>query len=137
MVPAVTAMAAVLQAAEASTQEQTAEGAEQASATAQCLDHLKELFDMAWAHPSVKVVQAAVSSAQNLLQNPACLDLCRVIVPGLVDAIATEPPKIALPAMEHAWGIFPTLLAAQSQTGDAKLVKSSTQLLLQLVSQPS
>lgn len=137
LVPAVTAMAAVLQAAEASTQEQTAEGAEQASATAQCLDHLKELFDMAWAHPSVKVVQAAVSSAQNLLQNPACLDLCRVIVPGLVDAIATEPPKIALPAMEHAWGIFPTLLAAQSQTGDAKLVKSSTQLLLQLVSQPS
>lgn len=135
LVPAVTAMAAVLQAAhEGSTQEQTAEGAEQASATAQkCLDHLKELFDMAWAHPSVKVVQAAVSSAQNLLQNPACLDLCRVIVPGLVDAIATEPPKIALPAMEHAWGIFPTLLAAQSQTGDAKLVKSSTQLLLQLV----
>ena len=132
LVPAVTAMATVFRATQ---QSAGAEGAEHAVASAQkSLDRLKELFDLAWLHPSVKVVQAAVSSAQNLLQNPACSDLCRVIVPGLVDAIATEPPKLTPAAMEHAWGLFPSLLAAQS--ADAKLLKSSTQLLLQLVSEP-
>eukprot|EP00438_Fugacium_kawagutii_P011794 Skav222968 [mRNA] locus=scaffold1489:821250:826521:- [translate_table: standard] len=129
LVPAVTAMAAVLRAQGAP--EEGFEGHEDAQAAQKCLDHLQKLFAMAWLHPSVKVVQAAVSSAQNLLQNPACSDLCWVIVPGLVDAIAKEPSKMAPPALEHAWGLFTTLLGAQA--GDSKMVKSSTQLLLQLV----
>ena len=129
-------MATALRATDAMDSTEDVAGVEsvERGAAQKCFENLRQVFDNAWSHPSVKVVQTAVSSAQNLLQSPVCSELCRVIVPGLVDAIATEPPKLPIAAMEHAWGLFPTLLAAQSQTGDAKLAKSSIHLLLQLVS---
>ncbi|CAJ1456592.1 unnamed protein product [Effrenium voratum] len=130
LVPAVSGMAHVqAEAPEQGLQPLAGAEAEAAQAARRCLAQLKRLFELAWKHPSAKVAQTAVSSAQNLLQNPACSDLCAVIVPGLVRAIA-EPMQ----PMEQAWGVIPTLLVAQRQAGESEMVKGTLQMLLQLVS---
>ncbi|CAE7844202.1 unnamed protein product [Symbiodinium necroappetens] len=143
LVPAVTAMASVRQCCKELPEDESATGdeplatsgtvRERAEATVQrCLLLLKTLFDMGWSHPSVKVAQAAISSAQNLLQNSACTGLCMIIVPGLVSAMASPefPPAVA----ETAWGALPAMLAAQHQAKIQELVRATTQLILQLVS---
>lgn len=128
LVPAISAMAML---SKASREEQAGEEVQsldsEQSLVQKCLERMQGLFELAWQHPNPKVAQVAISSAQSLLQQPACSDLCSVIVPGLVAAIAMEPPKMQPLAMEQAWGIFPTLLQVQ----EAKIV--TLQLVLQLV----
>ena len=127
LVPSVSAMAVLSKASQEQAEGEAVSQAEH-DLVQKCWERIQLLFELAWAHPNFKVAQVAISSAQSLLQQPACSDLCNVIVPGLVEAISTEPPKMQLPAMEQAWSLFPTLLQVQQEAKSATL-----QLLLQLV----
>lgn len=103
------------------------------SAARKCLVRLQQLFELSLVHESGKVAQTAASSAQNLLQNPACRELCVVIVPCLVSAMACEPPRVPAAAMEVAWGAISTMMAVQQQAGSQELVRATTKLVLRLV----
>ncbi|CAE7324933.1 heatr5a [Symbiodinium natans] len=141
LVPAVTSMASVLRLCSTELPEDELQGGEPLAtsgtvervegAVKRCLAQLQALFEMGWSHQSSKVAQAAVSSAQNLLQHSACIGLCMIIVPGLVSAMASQMPPAVV---EAAWGAIPGMLAAQHQAGIQDLVKATTQLILHLVS---
>jgi len=86
-----------------------------------------QTFVKAWQHPSGKVVQVAISSAQNLLQHPACTMLCPLIIPSLV-LLLTSPALESIAV--HVWGAMSAMIAVQ-QPG--VLVESTTSMILQLV----
>eukprot|EP00930_Biecheleria_cincta_P040182 TRINITY_DN27552_c0_g2_i1.p1 TRINITY_DN27552_c0_g2~~TRINITY_DN27552_c0_g2_i1.p1 ORF type:complete len:2211 (-),score=393.20 TRINITY_DN27552_c0_g2_i1:58-6690(-) len=140
LVPAVSSMASVLkpglvgQAVEGELPLPADVGMESAkSAARKCLVRLRQLFELSLVHESGKVAQTAASSAQNLLQNPACGELYEVIVPCLVSAMACEPPRMPTAAAEVAWGVISTMHAVQHQSGCQELVRATTQLVLRLV----
>eukprot|EP00931_Biecheleriopsis_adriatica_P047184 TRINITY_DN27174_c0_g1_i1.p1 TRINITY_DN27174_c0_g1~~TRINITY_DN27174_c0_g1_i1.p1 ORF type:complete len:2249 (+),score=465.66 TRINITY_DN27174_c0_g1_i1:722-6748(+) len=98
-----------------------------------CLERLKKVFESSFCHANGKVAQTAVSSAQNLLQNPSCSELCPLILPCLLSSIASEPPKMPSASLDAAWSVLSAMLGAQHQAGCQEAVRATTQLVLRLV----
>jgi len=96
---------------------------------------IKQVFSTAFAHENAKIVQAAVSSTQNLLQNPMCAVLCPIAVPALLLALVSAQSQIPDIMCEKAWGVAPAMVEGQQQQGDAApLAQLTTKMLLSVVS---
>mmetsp|Transcript_90299 Transcript_90299/g.142647 ORF Transcript_90299/g.142647 Transcript_90299/m.142647 type:complete len:286 (-) Transcript_90299:40-897(-) len=101
-----------------------------------CLNSIKHVFSAALQHSNAKSVQAAVSSVQNLLQNPACVVLSPVIVPCLISALTNPVSTMPEASFEIAYGAVPAMVASL-QASDAELHKefngAATQMMLMIV----
>lgn len=94
---------------------------------------VKEVFTSALGHKSSKVVQTAVSSMQNLLQNRSCTVLGPVVVPCLLLALVSPAPSIPDGTLETAWTVISAMVAGQQACESRELVGATTQMILSVV----
>jgi len=137
LVPVLTSLCAVLQQAAASARDALLPFSGNSRAVVnRCLGQTKEVFSRGLGHPNAKVVQTAVSSMQNLLQNSACTVLCPVLIPSLVLALISEPSTIPASTVTSAWSVISGMVSAQQQAGESsKLLDVTTPMVLKVVLQ--
>merc|ERR1712050_110925 len=100
------------------------------------MSRLKQVFASALQHSNAKSVQTAISSIQNLLQNPTCVVLNPVIVPCLVLALTDPDSKIPEASLEAAWCVICGMVTSlqASDTGDyQELTGATTQMMLMII----
>lgn len=98
-----------------------------------CLCRIKEVFSKALQHRSPKAVQTAVSSMQNLLQNPTCMLLSPVIVPCLL--ISLTSPGVSFPesSLESAWCVVTAMAASQEPGTSTSFMAVTIHMMLRVV----
>jgi len=105
------------------------------SVVSKCLTQVNELFSVACAHTHEKVVQTAVSSAQSLLQVPACATLFgSAVVPCMMLSLVTTRPRTSPAIVEAAWAVISALAVGRQGTEEGSaMLEATTPMVLKLV----
>ncbi|CAK0855497.1 unnamed protein product [Prorocentrum cordatum] len=135
LVPAVTSACTVLQGVCGGPAGRAAprRGAGARAAARQCLGRVELALSRGLQHPSPKFgcVLLILLLAQSLLQSPACVVLCPVVLPALA-AVFTAPGAGAA-ALDGAWGAVAAMLAAQQAAAGASFTGATTRMVMSVV----
>lgn len=99
----------------------------------QCMGQIGRMFLQGVQHRNAKVVQTAISSMQNLLQNQTCMVLCPVMVPSLMSTLVGDPEAVPEKVLESAWGVVSTMITTQQTRAPSNTVQATTKMVLGIV----
>jgi len=98
-----------------------------------CLRRIGQVFSMALQHSGPKPAQTAVSSMQNLAQNPTCTILAPVIVPCLLSSLVNPASRIPESSLQNAWGVVSAMATTQQGSMDATFIGVTIHMMLVVV----